>query len=234
MLAASFNRHGHAIVDHRTWFICSDGDLMEGISHEAASIAGLPAASRSSSGSRTTTTSAWTGRPPWRSARTSTRASTAYGWRVLRVEDGNDVDAIDAALTEAAEPDGRPTLIACRTHIGYGAPHQAGHLERPRVAARARGGRRPPSATTAGPRTPTFLVPDEVAAWRAGDGRPRPADPAPSGTSGWRPTPPPTRRRPRSCAARGDGRLPDGLARRGAGVRGGREDRDARVGAGRR
>jgi transketolase len=164
MLAARFNRPGHEIVGHRTWFICSDGDLMEGISHEAASIAGflglehligvyddnhisLDGPTSLSFGDDT----------PARFA--------AYGWRVLRVEDGNDLEAIDAALTEAAEPDGRPTLIDCHTHIGYGSPNKqdssAAHgspLGAEEVAATKR--------VYGWPEDAQFLVPDEVAAWR--------------------------------------------------------------------
>jgi transketolase len=162
-LAAEFNRDGHAIVDHRTWFICSDGDLMEGISHEAASVAGFLGLGKLVG--------------IWDDNHISLDGPTdlsfgedvparfgAYGWRVLRVEDGNDVDAMDAALTEAAEGDGRPTLIALRTHIGYGAPNKqdtsSAHgspLGAEEVAAAKRNYGWPEDAQ--------FLVPDEVAAW---------------------------------------------------------------------
>ena len=172
MLAARFNRPGHEVVDHRTWFICSDGDLMEGISHEAASIAGFLGLERligiwddnhvSLDGP---TTLSFGEDVPARFA--------AYGWRVLRVEDGNDLEAIDAAMTEASEPDGRPTLIACRTHIGYGSPNKqdtsSAHgspLGADEVAATKRAYGWPEDAQ--------FLVPDEVAAWAdeiAGRGR---------------------------------------------------------------
>jgi transketolase len=163
MLAAEFNREGHEIIDHRTWFICSDGDLMEGISHEAASIAGFLGLGKligiwdnnhiSLDGP---TSLAFGEDVPMRFA--------AYGWRVLQVDDGNDVDAIDAALTEAAASDGRPTLIALRTHIGYGSPNKqdtsSAHgspLGPEEVAATKRNYGWPEDAQ--------FLVPDEVAAW---------------------------------------------------------------------
>ena len=172
MLAARVNRPGHEIVDHRTWFVCSDGDLMEGISHEAASIAGFLGLERligvwddnhiSLDGP---TTLSFGEDVPARFA--------AYGWRVLRVDDGNDLEAIDAAMTEASEPDGRPTLIACRTHIGYGSPNKqdtsSAHgspLGADEVAATKRAYGWPEDAQ--------FLVPDEVAAWAdeiAGRGR---------------------------------------------------------------
>jgi transketolase len=164
MLAARFNRPGHDIVAHRTWFICSDGDLMEGISHEAASIAGFLGLEKligiyddnhiSLDGP---TTLSFGEDVPARFA--------AYGWRVLRVEDGNDLEAIDAAMTEASQPDGRPTLIDTRTHIGYGSPHKqdtsAAHgspLGAEEVAATKR--------VYGWPEDAQFLVPDEVAAWR--------------------------------------------------------------------
>ena len=121
MLAARYNRPGHEIVSHRTWFICSDGDLMEGISHEAASIAGFLGLEKLIG--------------VWDDNHISLDGPTnlsfgediparfaAYGWRVIRVEDGNDAAEIDAAMTAAGTPDGRPTLIACRTHIGFGSP----------------------------------------------------------------------------------------------------------------
>ena len=164
MLAARFNRPDHEIVGHRTWFICSDGDMMEGISHESASIAGFLGLERligiydDNHISLDGPTSLSFGDD------TPTRFA-AYGWRVLRVEDGNDLEAIDAALTEAAEPDGRPTLIDCHTHIGYGSPNKqdssAAHgspLGAEEVAATKR--------VYGWPEDAQFLVPDEVAAWR--------------------------------------------------------------------
>ena len=163
MMAARYNRPGHTIVDHRTWFICSDGDLMEGISHEAASIAGFLGLEKligiwddnhiSLDGP---TNLAFGEDIPTRFA--------GYGWRVIRVEDGNDLAAIDAAMTEASQPDGRPTLIACRTHIGYGSPNK-------QDTSKAHGS--PLGAEEVvltkrfygWPEDARFLVPDEVAAW---------------------------------------------------------------------
>ncbi len=164
MLAARFNRPDGEIVGHRTWFICSDGDMMEGISHEAASIAGFLGLEHligiydDNHISLDGPTSLSFGDD------TATRFE-AYGWRVLRVEDGNDLEAIDAALTEAAQPDGRPTLIATRTHIGYGSPNKqdtskahGSPLGAEEVAATKR--------VYGWPEDAQFLVPDEVAAWR--------------------------------------------------------------------
>jgi transketolase len=164
LLAARYNRPGHEIVDHRTWCICSDGDLMEGISHEAASFAGhlrlgkLVAIYDSNEISLDGPTSlTFTEDVPARFA--------AYGWRVLRIDDGNDLEQIDAVLADAREGgDGRPTLVVCRTHIGYGSPNKqdshASHgaalgAEEAAATKRAYGW----------PEDARFLVPDEVAAW---------------------------------------------------------------------
>ena len=164
MLAARYNRPGHDVVDHRTWTICSDGDLMEGISHEAASLAGflrlerLVAMYDDNHVSLDGPTSLSFGEDV--AAR-----FTAYGWRVLRIEDGNDLADIDRALADAGRHDGRPTLIVCRTHIGYGSPNKQDSSkshgaplgeEEVRLTKQAYGW----------PEEPTFLVPDEVAAWR--------------------------------------------------------------------
>ncbi len=122
-LAARFNTPEHAIVDHYTYAICSDGDLMEGISHEAASLAGHLGLGKlivlyddneiSIDGS---TDLAFT-------EDVDTRFE-AYGWHVQRVTDGNDLDAIDAALQAAQTEAERPSLISVQTHIGYGSPNQ--------------------------------------------------------------------------------------------------------------
>ncbi len=123
-LAAIFNRPGFPIVDHRTYVIATDGDLMEGVASEAASLAGHWRLGRliclyddnriSIDGS---TDLAFT---EDRLARFA-----AYGWHVQQVADGDDVEAIDRALVEARD-DPRPSLIACRTRIGRGAPTKEG------------------------------------------------------------------------------------------------------------
>jgi len=119
-LAAEFNKPDHKIVDHYTYAIVTDGDLMEGVTSEAASLAGhlklgkliyLYDDNRISIDGSTDI------------AFTEDRAKRfeAYGWQVLYVKDGNDVDEIDAAIKEAKK-DERPSLIVCRTHIGCGLP----------------------------------------------------------------------------------------------------------------
>jgi transketolase len=121
LLAARFNLPGHDTVDHRTWVIASDGDMMEGVGSEVSSIAGHLRLGRlkviydanhiTIDGETDRTFSEDVG-----------ARYQAYGWRVLQVDDGNDLDAIDQALSEAASEDERPTLIVLRTIIGNPAP----------------------------------------------------------------------------------------------------------------
>ena len=119
-LATEFNRPGHTLIDHYVYAICSDGDLQEGISAEAASLAGHLKLGRlvylyddNHIQLDGPTALAF-------SDRTLERFDS-YGWHTARVEDGNDVAAIGAAIA-AARDDERPSMIAVRTHIGYGAP----------------------------------------------------------------------------------------------------------------
>jgi transketolase len=127
LLAAEFNRPGFDIVDHHTWVFLGDGCLMEGISHEACSLAGtlrlgrligLYDDNRISIDSEKSTIDHWfTDDTPAR--------FEAYGWHVIRNVDGHDPGAIDAALREAKAVTDRPTLLCCRTVIGKGAPTKA-------------------------------------------------------------------------------------------------------------
>jgi transketolase len=124
-LAARYNRPGYRIVDHYTYVIASDGDLMEGVSSEACSLAGHLALGKlivlfddnrvSLSGSTDLTFT-----------EDVQKRFEAYGWHVQRVEDGNDLAAVDAALNAAKEEVTRPSLICVRTIIGYGAPNKQG------------------------------------------------------------------------------------------------------------
>ncbi|HEX2202598.1 MAG TPA: transketolase, partial [Longimicrobium sp.] len=123
-LAALHNRPGHEVVDHYVYAIASDGDLMEGVAAEAASIAGHLKLGKLIYF--------------WDDNRITIEGSTdlaftedvaarfqAYGWHTAVVEDGNDLEAIDAAITEA-KADDRPSMIVVRTIIGYGSPNKAG------------------------------------------------------------------------------------------------------------
>ncbi|ACL04444.1 Transketolase family protein [Desulfatibacillum aliphaticivorans] len=122
-LASYFNRPGHPVVSHHTYCYCGDGCMMEGITHEAASLAGHLGLSKliclyddnkiSIEGS---TDIAFTEDVKARFA--------AYKWQVITVEDGNDLDAIAKAIEEAQEDKDRPSLIAIRSHIAFGSPHK--------------------------------------------------------------------------------------------------------------
>jgi len=125
-LAHRFNRPGHTIVDHRTFCLVGDGDLMEGISSEAGSLAGHLGLSKLTYLYDDNHVSL-DGPTSWSFTEDVLKRYEAYGWQVLRVENGNeDLDAIDAALRTAVSQDERPTFIAVRTTIGYGSPHKAG------------------------------------------------------------------------------------------------------------
>ncbi len=121
-LAREFNRPKHEIVDHRTYVIASDGDLQEGIASEAASLAGhlrlgklIVLYDDNHIQLDGPTEMAW--------SEDVVKRFDAYGWGTRRVEDGNDLESIDAAIT-AARADDRPSLIAVRTHIGFGSPNK--------------------------------------------------------------------------------------------------------------
>ncbi|MFP6823390.1 MAG: transketolase [Pseudomonadales bacterium] len=125
MLARHYNRDGFEVVDHRTWVIVGDGCLMEGISHEVASLAGtlglgkLVAIYDNNGISIDGDTAGWfTEDVPAR--------FEAYGWRVIRDVDGHDPDTVIAACKSATDSNSAPTLICCRTTIGFGAPGKSG------------------------------------------------------------------------------------------------------------
>ncbi|HEX9015249.1 MAG TPA: transketolase [Chloroflexota bacterium] len=122
-LAALFNRPGHPVIDHYTYAIVSDGDLMEGIASEAASLAGhlkLGKLIYLYDDNRVTLASA----ADVIFTEDVAKRFEAYGWHTQHVPDGNDMDAIDAAIRAARDETERPSLILVRTHLGYGAPHK--------------------------------------------------------------------------------------------------------------
>ncbi len=122
-LAARYNRDGHAIVDHHTYVLASDGDLMEGVASEAASLAGHLGLGKLIVLYDDNMVTLAAGTPI---TFTEDRAErfAAYGWHTTTVEDGNDLAAIDAALAGARAQTTRPSLILVRTHIGFGSPEQ--------------------------------------------------------------------------------------------------------------
>ncbi|MEZ5558466.1 MAG: transketolase [Pseudomonadales bacterium] len=124
-LAETFNRDGFEIVDHRTWVIAGDGCLMEGISHEAASLAGTLGLGKLICIYDDNGISIDGDVSGWFKEDVAARFE-AYGWRVIRDVDGQDGDAVRRALDDALSQSQRPTLVCCRTTIGYGAPHKQG------------------------------------------------------------------------------------------------------------
>ena len=127
-LAAQYNREGFDIIDHATYAIVSDGDLMEGVASEAASLAGhlqlhkltcLYDDNRVTLAAGTDITF----------SEDRAQRFAAYGWHTVSVADGNDIDAIGAALQSAREETHRPSLILVRTHIGYGSPNKHDSFE---------------------------------------------------------------------------------------------------------
>jgi transketolase len=122
-LAALFNRPGHAIVDHYTYFIASDGDLMEGVSHEACSLAGHLKLGKLI-GFYDDNHITIDGDTALAFSDDTAKRFAAYGWQVQHLADGNDTDAIDAAIRSAQAVVDRPSLIILRTHIAYGSPNK--------------------------------------------------------------------------------------------------------------
>jgi transketolase len=161
-LSARYNRPGHSIVDHYTYVLASDGDMMEGVSSEAASLAGhlrlgklIVVYSDNHVSIEGNTELAFSEDVPAR--------FRSYGWHAKVIDDATDLDALSAAFAEARAAKDRPSLIAVRTHIGYGSPHKQDSAE-------AHG--EPLGEEEAGltkerlgwPRKPPFYIPDEALA----------------------------------------------------------------------
>ena len=160
-LAENFNAKGNPVVNHRTWVVCGDGDLMEGVSAEAASLAGHLGLSKL----------CWI----WDDNRITIEGATdlaisddiegrfrTYGWHVVRVEDANDLEALAAAFDAAADETERPTLVAVRSHIGFSAPTKqdtAGAHGAPLGAEEIQGAKK----NLGWPEELQFFVPDAVA-----------------------------------------------------------------------
>ncbi|MDH5232287.1 MAG: transketolase, partial [Gammaproteobacteria bacterium] len=125
VLAGQFNRDGHKIVDHNTYVFLGDGCLMEGISHEACSLAGTLGLGKLVAFWDDNGISIDGHVEGWFSDDTPKRFE-AYGWHVVRDVDGHNADAIAAAVREAKSVNDKPTMICCKTVIGYGAPNLCG------------------------------------------------------------------------------------------------------------
>ena len=125
LLADRFNRPGHAVVDHRTWVFAGDGCLMEGISHEACSLAGVLGLGKLVVFYDDNGISIDGKVEGWFRDDTPKRFA-AYGWNVIPAVDGHDVAAVSRAIEQALRETARPTLVCCRTVIGKGSPGKAG------------------------------------------------------------------------------------------------------------
>ena len=123
LLAAEFNRPGHTVIDHRTFVFCGDGCLMEGISHEACSLAGTWGLHKLVVFYDDNGISIDGAVSGWFADDTPARFE-AYGWTVLRDVDGHDAELLDAAIDEALASD-KPVLVCCKTEIGHGSPNRA-------------------------------------------------------------------------------------------------------------
>ena len=124
LLASEFNRDGHAVVDHHTYTFMGDGCLMEGISHEAASLAGAWKLNKLIALYDDNGISIDGQVGPWFSDNTALRF-VSYGWNVLGPIDGHNAELVASTLGEAKKSTERPTLIICKTHIGKGSPNRA-------------------------------------------------------------------------------------------------------------
>ncbi|MCF6197546.1 MAG: transketolase, partial [Emcibacter sp.] len=124
-LAAQFNKPGHKIVDHNTYVFLGDGCLMEGISHEACSLAGTLGLDKLIAFWDDNGISIDGEVEGWFTDDTPARFE-AYGWQVIRNVDGHDADEIKAAIETARANTDKPTMICCKTIIGFGSPNKAG------------------------------------------------------------------------------------------------------------
>jgi transketolase len=160
-LAARYNRPGHAVIDHHTFAIVSDGDLMEGVASEAASLAGHLRLGKLTClyDDNDVTLAAGT---DITFSEDRARRFEAYGWHTVSVSDGNDLGAIDAALHAARAESARPSLILVRTHIGYGSPAQDSF--KAHGSPIGTDGVRKTKQKLGWPTEPEFLVPDEALA----------------------------------------------------------------------
>jgi transketolase len=161
-LAARYNRPGFDVIDHATYALVSDGDLMEGVGAEAASLAGHLRLGKLTClyDDNRVTLAAGT---DLTFSENRARRFDAYGWHTAEVADGNDLEAIDAALQAARAETTRPSLILVRTHIGYGSPHKQDTFE-------AHGSPLGPDEVRltkqklGWPTEPSFLIPESVLA----------------------------------------------------------------------
>ena len=160
-MAARYNRPGHTVIDHATYALVSDGDLMEGVASEAASLAGHLGLGKLIClyDQNSVTLAAGTDMAFSEDVR---QRFDAYGWHTIEVTDGNDLIAIDAALETARKKSTRPTLILVRTHLGYGSPEQDSY--KAHGSPLGEDNVRKTKQKLGWPIEPAFLVPEEALA----------------------------------------------------------------------
>ncbi|MEJ2552759.1 MAG: transketolase [Gammaproteobacteria bacterium] len=167
MLAGQFNREGHKIVDHYTYVFLGDGCMMEGISHESCSLAGTLGLGKLIAFWDDNGISIDGHVEGWFTDDTAKRFE-AYGWHVVRDVDGHDAEAVKKAIQEARSVNDKPSMICCKTVIGWGAPNLCGSHDCHGAAL----GEEEVAATreNLGWKYPPFVVPDEIyAGWNARD-----------------------------------------------------------------
>jgi transketolase len=169
-LGAVFNREGHSIIDHNTYFIASDGDMMEGISHEASSYAGHMKLGKLI-GFYDDNHITIEGDTGLTFNDDTARRFEAYHWHVQRVEDANDLNAIDAAITAAKAVRDKPSLIIVRSHIGFGAPNKHDTAEAHGSPLGADEIKLTKEAYGYPSQEPFFVAPEALAEWRRMSGR---------------------------------------------------------------
>ncbi len=164
-LAALFNRPGHSVIDHHTYFIASDGDVMEGVSHEASSFAGHLRLGKII-GFYDDNHITIEGDTDLTFSDDTAKRYESYGWHIQHVDDANDLDAIDKSIIAAKEVTDRPSLIVLRSHIGFGSPNKQDTAEAHGSPLGADEIRLTKEALGYPSQEPFYVVPEALAHWR--------------------------------------------------------------------
>lgn len=164
-LAAIFNRPDHDIINHHTYFIASDGDVMEGVSHEASSYAGHLKLGKII-GFYDDNHITIEGDTDLTFSDDTAKRYESYGWHLQRVEDANDLEALDAAIVAAKAVTDRPSLIVVRSHIGYGSPNKRDTAEAHGSPLGADEIRLTKEALGYPSQEPFYVAPEALAQWR--------------------------------------------------------------------
>ena len=169
-LAAVFNRSGHDIINHHTYFIASDGDVMEGVSHEASSFAGHLRLGKII-GFYDDNHITIEGDTDLTFSDDTAKRYESYGWHIQHVGDANDIDAIDKAIVAAKAVTDRPSLIVLRSHIGFGSPNKQDTAEAHGSPLGPDEIRLTKEALGYPSQEPFYVAPEALAHWRTMAGR---------------------------------------------------------------